>query len=174
MAETGGATDSAATEVASAPATDRTLEQKRALYALNTIRAHERKGKGYRDTYLTVVRGLPGMILQNGLGQALAFLLARAEGKRQGPEYQLYTELQTWLVGARDADHQERVYPAGDLLDALVSGTRQQFQQAQVRALDLMAWMRKFADAYLDVKTRGGSLPDATSQDDQPTSIQGG
>lgn len=130
------------------PATPaRTLEQDRAVYALEVVRRHLDRGDPAR--YATLVRGLPAMVLQNGFGQALAYLLADAEGDAKKPSRSFYDELQDWLVGDSVAGRRERVYPSGDLITALMAGSRAQYQRAQRSAVDLLSWMRKFADAYL-------------------------
>lgn len=127
----------------------RTLEQKRANFAMKAIKEQQEKKNTAKD-YATKVRGLSTMVLQNGLGQALAYLLADANGERSKPSYKVYTLLNDWLVGAADELHPERVYTVSDdLIDALMSGSRQDYQRAQQATLALLAWMHKFADAYL-------------------------
>jgi len=131
-----------------------TLEQVRARYALKQIQKHvPAPGKKPDDdtkAYATRVRSIPTMVLQNGLGQAMAFLLADAAGDLNKPSGRLYQEIQDWLCGPRDKDWPERVYiGSSDLMQALFEGTRSEYQRAQEVSLALLAWMRKFADAYL-------------------------
>ena len=132
--------------------TTQTLEQKRALYALDVIQRHSTRGDDkYKRRYGTLVRSLPSMILQNGLGQALAYLLADAgKSEEEKPALALYRELQEWLRGPKDGETRpERVYPDGDLIQALMQGSRFDYRRAQEASLALFAWTRKFADAYL-------------------------
>ncbi|MBC7288074.1 MAG: type III-B CRISPR module-associated protein Cmr5 [Armatimonadetes bacterium] len=97
-----------------------TIEQKRATYALQKVRVQKNTPE-----YGQLVKGLTAMILTNGLGQALAFLLAKAgkeesgaaaatEGRQETsqrpterdatdsrerkPEKQLYEDIGDWLV----------------------------------------------------------------------------
>jgi CRISPR-associated protein Cmr5 len=133
----------------------RTMEQERALFALeqiNEIKESETRAgddsKRLRK-YATFVRRLPTMVLQNGLGQALAFLLADAEGNDGEPSKWLYDQLQEWLLGPPQDDRPERVYSNKDLIEELVAGSRDDYRRAQIGALGLLSWMRKFADAYL-------------------------
>ncbi len=128
-----------------------TLEQRRALYALQVIGQH--KTGNYKKRYATLVHTLPSMVLQNGLGQALAYLLADAGGKGgQGVAAgRLYGELQEWLYGNRSEERPERVYVEGaGLMTALMAGSRTEYQWAPLTARALLGWMRKFADAYLE------------------------
>lgn len=138
--------------------TDQTLDQKRAHYALHTIRGHRTDPDTVKREYATLVRSVPSMVLNNGLGQALAFLLARAEGNHEKPAYKLYKELQEWLYGLDSTEHPERVYhpdsqqsgaQSDPLITKLMAGSRAEYQHAQHTALLLLSWMRKFADAYL-------------------------
>jgi CRISPR-associated protein Cmr5 len=127
-----------------------TLEQQRALYALQTIQSHTTDADTDKSRYATLVRSLPSMVLQNGLGQALAYLLADAGGARGKPAGRLYAELEQWLAGDVAAGRPEPVYKRNsDLIEVLMAGSRSQYQRAQVTSLALLAWMRKFADAYL-------------------------
>jgi CRISPR-associated protein Cmr5 len=129
----------------------RTLEQHRAKYALGRIQHVQGFTKSDdKARYATLVRKLPTMILNNGLGQALAFLLADDEGKDK-PSGGLYKHIEKWLSGPIDPDHPARVY-RGDtpsLIDQLINGDRAQYLRAQQEALALLVWMKKFADAYL-------------------------
>lgn len=129
----------------------RTVEQHRAKYALGRIQHVQ----GFTENddkakFATLVRKLPTMILNNGLGQALAFLLADNEGKDK-PSGGLYKYIESWLSGPPDQDHPVRVYRTGNpsLIDQLMAGNRTQYLQAQQEALALLVWMKKFADAYL-------------------------
>ena len=122
-----------------------TLEQKRATFALAAIEREKAKPNG-REDYGRHVKKLPAMILNNGLGQALAFLLA--DGKE--PSKELYKDVQEWLQGESDADHPRRIYAgSGELIKLLMGGNRSQYLQAQDETLKLLVWMKQFADAYL-------------------------
>lgn len=120
-----------------------TLEQKRATFALAAI--EKAKAKGGED-YGRHVRKLPAMILNNGLGQALAFLLA--DGKE--PSKKLYEDMQEWLRGENTVDRPRRIYAGSDeLIKLLMAGDRSKYLQSQDETLKLFVWMTKFADAYL-------------------------
>lgn len=121
-----------------------TLEQKRAKYALQIVM--KQKDTGNAEGYGRHVRKLPAMILNNGLGQALAFLLA--DGKE--PSKKLYEDMQEWLRGESKADRPRRIYAGSEeLIKLLMAGDRSQYLQAQDETLKLLTWMKKFADAYL-------------------------
>jgi CRISPR-associated protein Cmr5 len=121
-----------------------TLEQKRAKYALDEVIKFT-GDKEKKEKYSTLVRRLPAMILNNGLGQALAFLLADDKGEQKEPSWQLYSQLQEWLC---DKNHPPQIY-SGKLIDSLMAGDRFQYIRAQQEVLTLLTWMTKFANAYL-------------------------
>lgn len=125
----------------------RSLEQNRATYALNFVQPFS----GDKPKLQTHIQKTPIRVLQNGLGQALAFLLADSEGKTNTPSHQLYDHLQDWLCGATSDSRPCRIYSGQqcNLMKQLIEGDRQQYMLAQEEALKLFAWLKKFADAYL-------------------------
>lgn len=134
----------------------RTLEQQRAAYALRFVTA--RAGVGGAGELATHIRKTPIRILQNGLGQAVAFLLSNAEGKQEKPSYRLYGCLDGWLRSTGSQAREDRpcvVYRDEqgdghrDLIIHLIEGSRRQYQLAEEEALSLFTWLKKFADAYL-------------------------
>jgi CRISPR-associated protein Cmr6 len=123
---------------------NRTLEQHRAKFALDTINK-EKSNADNAAAYGRNVKRLPAMILNNGLGQAMAFLLA----DDKTPSKVFYKDMQTWLCGVCDDTHPRRVYLNADLIKELMDGDRSSYIQAQQEALRLLTWMKKVADAYL-------------------------
>ena len=130
----------------------RTLEQERARHALDFIEQERDRSPAERKKMATHVHKTPIRILNHGLGQALAFLLAdNGLQQQRQPAGRLYDHLQAWLCGPRDEGHPLRAYTGGeaDLLRCLIQGTRQQYLLAQEESLRLFTWLCKFSDAYL-------------------------
>lgn len=122
-----------------------TLEQKRAQYAHSFITQDCENVD--RAKLLTLIRKTPTMIIQNGLGQSLAFLLADAGDNRQEASYQLYSFMQTWLC---KEGQPARVYTGdADLISQLIKNQRSDYIRAQQEILALFNWLKKFADAWL-------------------------
>ena len=122
------------------------LEQERAKYALNALnKLLEDKNKKNNDKYATYIRRLPSMILTNGLGQALAFLLADNAKDTHSPAIKIYHQIQHWLLSER------KIYDSSDsdLMATLVKQKSSGYMHAQHETLKLLVWMKKFADAYL-------------------------
>lgn len=138
----------------------RTVSQRRAEFALEFVHDYRVKARpGDNDKMSTHINKTPIRILQNGLGQALAFLLADAKGSAAAPAQRLYDEMQKWLCGQRDRESFPcRVYGDGaspHLIDHLVQGDRARYMAAQDEALRLFVWLKKFSDAYLGEPVAG-------------------
>lgn len=124
------------------------LDQRRAKHALKRIKTRQVDGTKQSD-YLSYVKALPATILQNGLGQAMATLLAAAKGKENDPHHRLYKDVQSWLCG-RD---QESPFPdKEDLLEAITQNDQQHYLKAQAEAQAYLVWLKKFAAAFLNDK----------------------
>ena len=133
---------------------NRVLEQQRAKYALDEIMEINKKpDKTFKKDYASLVRRIPTMILNNGLGQTLAFLLSK-QNKDKDAEC-LYGQLQTWLCGTNTPEDKNRfprriyIGSTPDLIGQIMGNDRHKYIHAQVEAMSLLNWMKKFADAYL-------------------------
>ncbi len=136
-----------------------TLEQLRAKYALEKVMAIRKQCDELDvDKYSTFVSRTPTLILNNGLGQALAFLLPKNGENAKNSEdaaVRFYGELESWLCGiAGEPGYPARVYKGNNLslIEELISGDRKKYMRAQAEALSLLNWMRKFVNAYLSDK----------------------
>lgn len=118
---------------------EKPLDLQRAEHALAAIDALKDKDYGH---YVSYVKGLPATILQNGLGQALAGLLAKGDV----PHKTLHDHLQAWLCrGDEDAPYcgKEKV------VNAITQGTEDAYLHAHAEALAYLIWLKKFAVAFL-------------------------
>ncbi|MGH8608165.1 MAG: type III-B CRISPR module-associated protein Cmr5 [Gammaproteobacteria bacterium] len=154
---------------------NRTLEQRRAAYALEFVTRNTGEQANQLDTH---IQNTPIRILQNGLGQALAFLLANNE-RKSGAERKasglLYDHLEVWLCGPRNDDMPCRIYDGQqcNLMKQLITGERSQYLLAQDESLALFAWLKMFAKAYLsDDGAEGASHAEPTCA--QPPSLRRG
>lgn len=122
----------------------RTLEQERAAFAWERVKLLEDlKEKADAGMY---IRRLPAMTFANGLGQTLAFLLAKAAGESHDPAaFEVYKILADWLIRHR------RIYSGEpeDLIKTIAESDRYQYQLAQEEVWALLNWLKKFADAFL-------------------------
>lgn len=112
------------------------LSQERAAYALGRVR----DVRGDEAEYAKLCRDLPVMLLQNGLGQSLAFLRSKDGNAHKA----LYADISGWLI------HERRIYAGGDdLIEAVMEGGRDEYMQAHEEALELSGWLKRFADALI-------------------------
>jgi len=123
---------------------DQLLAQKRAACAMDFVLA---AGSAARELH-GHIRRTPIRVLQNGLGQAIAFLVAKSTSQ----SHQLYDLLQEWLCGPCTDDRPCRIYGGQDLglMRQLIDGSSDEYYRAREECLALFEWLKKFADAYIE------------------------
>lgn len=122
----------------------KTIEQIRADFAYNKIA----EVNGWQDSkkksdYRSYVRGFASMILQNGFGQALAFLRSKGKEDLTDPHNILYKHINEWLSKG-DNDF--------DILEKIRTENSDKYRQYTKETLALLVWLRKFAEAELPEK----------------------
>ncbi|MBP7892762.1 MAG: type III-B CRISPR module-associated protein Cmr5 [Firmicutes bacterium] len=122
-----------------------TLEQERARYAWEQIDRVKTTAGDKAAEVAMHLRGLPAMVLANGLGQSLAFLLSKAKGNTKSSHYVVYDVIAEWVVSRRGICPG----PKQDLIHSLMQGDRSTYQRAQDETWALLVWLKKFADAYI-------------------------
>jgi CRISPR-associated protein Cmr5 len=131
-----------------------TIQQQRAKYALDFVTALTKQHKFNKEqqkNFISYASSLPAMIHTNGLGQAMAFHKAKgsnnglAESDDKKRSYNaLYKIVSDWLCQA------PQIYQMHDnVLKGIAEENMQSYQLAQVEALALMSWVKKFAKAFL-------------------------
>lgn len=127
-----------------------TLDQRRAKDAMNKVDDVLKMypDKAWQDSYADYVERLPATILTNGLGQALAQLLAAAQRgeKTEDPHYLLYKHVSDWLC---QKESKAPYSGEEDILQAIINGGRSSYMHAQAEALAWLEWHKKLAVAYL-------------------------
>lgn len=128
------------------------LDRQRADDALQKVRALQNGDDDAYGNYVSFVKALPAVILQNGLGQALATELASSgtdNATKKGHKF-LFAHVNQWL----GRDNETAPFPAAcdaqtGILQALMSGEQKQYLLAQHEALAYVSWLKKFAVALL-------------------------
>lgn len=95
------------------------------------------------------------MIKTNGLGQALAFLLAKEEqppdrvrtGIPRQAEGHLYKHLEEWLMDERCPVPWPQTVRGKPLLLAVIGVDSDVYRQASREALAYLSWLKRFAEA---------------------------
>jgi len=94
------------------------------------------------ENYASLVKSVPVMILTNGLGQTLAFIVSKSKTE----EYKLlYEHLSKWLsdnVVWTKSDH-----ISDDLIERVINEKSQGYRMATEEALAFLAWVKRFATA---------------------------
>lgn len=121
-----------------------TLGQKRSAFAL------EKVSQVAAEKFDKLVSGLPAMILQNGLGQTLAFLLSKAtkDGslKEETSHYSAYMIMVSWQ---KELGRLKKIEPPGDVLKEISVMAQSDYLEMQVETLALLEWVKRYANADL-------------------------
>jgi len=119
----------------------RSLEQERAKAAWKAVLSAKQKGEDYQKKYKPLARGAPANIQQNGLGQTLAFWLAKPKEDQQKD---LYASVSTWVKS------QINWPEAKELLPWIVEHAEtDQYRRATSEAIAFLNWVKRFAEAEL-------------------------
>lgn len=128
----------------------------RARHAMDRVAEVRARQEGSDDKvrrkalrYPAYVKALPAAIVQIGFGQAMATLLAKAEGDADDANHQLYKHVEHWLC--RQAEHSP-YYAADetpDLMSAIIRGEEDAYVRAQAETMAYLSWLKKFAVAQL-------------------------
>lgn len=127
----------------------KTMGQERAKYAWEECIEKAKDGKPHvPQDYVSLARSFPVMVLTNGLGQALAFLLS----KESRPHQMLANQLALWLCGTHPVPGLP-IYPIGgqgdgsQLMRAIYNGDSTTLRRATAETLALSEWIKRFAEA---------------------------
>jgi len=111
---------------------ERTLEQKRAAFVLRRLESwREPKNREGGKEYRRIVQRLPAMVLTNGLGQALAFLMSDPDDRTA---LAVVGDLTAYLVGERGLYSSE----SPNLVAKIVDGDRETLRRATDETLALL------------------------------------
>lgn len=128
--------------------TVKTLDQQRAAHAwdvVEKIKSKAVKDKDLAKEFGSQAKKLPTRIMAAGLGQALAFLMAKSQGegqKKQGLR-DLQEALTSWMATRRKPkDGEEKT-----LLVRLLHGNADFQRYATAECLAYLVWLVRFADA---------------------------
>ncbi|NHW22721.1 MAG: type III-B CRISPR module-associated protein Cmr5 [Archaeoglobales archaeon] len=120
--------------------------QRRALEVLSKIKA---QAEQFTPDDVAFLKGLPSMIMQNGLGQAIAFMVVKTKDKenerRSGGQskknYAMINRILCELVGLGND-------PVKALENIVQTTDLSKYRRYQQEAIEYAAWMKKFAIAF--------------------------
>ena len=131
----------------------KTIDQVRAGYGLkivNEIIDESSQSDRALKKFSTLINKLPVMIIQNGLGQVLVYMLTENDrGENITSGQILYQKLQDWLCGDWAEEFPARTHTRGDLITQIMSNGRQEYLLAQEEAILVLNWIKKFSNAKM-------------------------
>lgn len=118
-------------------------EQERAKKAWDLVNTVP---NGTADKYKSLVKSAPVMILTNGLGQTLAFVLSKVKG--QNEYFMLYSHLDQWLKSNIPWTTNRNT-----LIEQIMHENSQTNRMATEEALAFLSWVKRFATARVPDET---------------------
>ena len=119
--------------------TPQTLQQERAASAWAQIEQVEGESDKFKKEYGSLIRGLPAMILSDGLAQTLAFLLAKGKADNTKPHFAAYQHLSIWVC--------QRLNAGQDLLQWVLHESSADYRRAASESLSYLHWLKRFVEA---------------------------
>lgn len=130
--------------------------QKRAAYALEKVKAYLYSLKSEKDKkeFKSFVAGLPAMILQNGFGLTMAFLLSKQKDSEKTKQKVAFDQIKEWVVECSEItknyfkDTNARSNDK-DFLLHINKLDQIQYRTIQQEALNLLEWIKRYAAAFV-------------------------
>lgn len=124
-----------------------TLDQRRANHAWEAIQEAKRLPKDKAKEYGGHAKKLPTRIMAAGLGQALAFILAKA-GDPTSREHRAHVKkvhdhLTDWVIKQRPIAAKK----PDSLMESIVQGDSDFLRRATDEVLAYLVWLNRFAEA---------------------------
>jgi CRISPR-associated protein Cmr5 len=118
-----------------------TLDQRRAKHAWEAVTSFTSPKDA--EEYAREAKKLPMRIIAAGLGQALAFLLAKAKDKKPNLK-RLHEHLTDWVIEKRPLSSAKRKH---SLMESLLEGDAEFLRRATDEVLAYLQWLNRFAEA---------------------------
>jgi len=126
-----------------------TLQQKRAAYALKSLNLASKNPKVSKELSQFIV-GMPNMILSNGIGQTMAFLLSKQGKTGQSDKTgKTFTILKEWLE-LRMPEQFSGTAEDLEFIKHFNEISQSDYLQAQRECLRLVEWLKRYARAFVE------------------------
>ena len=135
------------TEAAATSLPKSTLDQQRAARAVQCIdKLMNDCDTADQDNYAGEAKRLPVRIMASGLGQAMAFINAKAANR--GGLKRLHSDLTAWVI----RDQAKRIFASeslneDSLLHSVIRGDSEFLRWATTETLAFLQWLNRFAEA---------------------------
>lgn len=118
------------------------IENGRAKYAFEAVDELMKKNSRHQSEVRSYIKRLPVMIQTNGLGQALAFYYSK-----QGIHKEIYIKLGEWFS---NKENYSLIMLEKELIEEITNMNRDTYRFVTNEVIELLNWMRRFADGYID------------------------
>ena len=125
--------------------TKQTKQQKRAKFALKKINEYKSSNMNaieFHDLANFIV-GMPNMILSNGLGQTLAFLLTKKDKQKE-----TFNIIKEWIQDSENLSINISGNTPREFLTAFSEIDQKKYIDVQNETLRLMEWLKRYARAF--------------------------
>ena len=115
-------------------------EQKRAKHAFEAVLNAKKLGKG-KDDYANQAKKMPVRIISAGLGQALAFILAKDNAE------ELLRDLSDWVMNKPDNYTPNQRPQKMKMIEEIIAGDSEKLRYYTNESLAYLQWLNRFASA---------------------------
>jgi CRISPR-associated protein Cmr5 len=120
------------------------IENGRASFAFESVKNAFEDNQVNFESYRSYVKKMPSLIQVNGLGQALAFCYQKKKEYRV-----IYDQLHTWIKERYKQYFQEH---NKEFVEVVIGLKSADYRVLTMEVLELLNWMRKFADGMAKPK----------------------
>ena len=129
------------------------LDQKRAKAAWEAVTKARDQLKGDFKEYVSLVKKFPALMMRNGLGPAVAFLMSKAKKKEESPHGLLKKHIEEWLCQkALHSPYYTSAAKKESLVEAITERSSMEYFLASEEALLYLQWLKLFASALSEDK----------------------
>lgn len=132
----------------------KSLSQKRADFALEIVLKSfaNNQNKEMKKEFKSFAAGTPAMILQNGFGLSMAFLLAKHDTKHDKYK-EVYMAVKEWVTNKCDLT--KDLFTQGNnredlFIQALNKMEQRDYQAVQNEAVKILEWIKRYAAAFTE------------------------
>lgn len=123
-------------------------EQKRSDFALKQLKDTFSNGGNFtiKKELANFIVGAPTMILQNGFGQTMAFLLSKCKGQVDinDKHFFTFTTIARWSERVNENVPPEK----SDFFEAISKLEQTNYLKLQEEALKMLQWLKRYARAF--------------------------
>jgi len=127
------------------------LAQKRAKHALDKVNEIIDKHANLNNkNFKSFAAGAPTIILQNGLGQALAFWASKMKPDKLNNEKYILNVIKSWFASSENPlKFIESTTDEKSFITSLLDKDQTKYLEIQKETLAMLEWFKRYANAFL-------------------------